>query len=106
MWDCGDYVIVTNVEKIVVTGKKLQEKLYYTHSGYKGHLTTLTYQQMIDKDPRSVLELAVKGMLPHNKHRAARLKKLKLFVGTDHPYAKQLQTSASFDAKALMVAKK
>jgi large subunit ribosomal protein L13 len=93
MWDCGDYVVVTNVEKIVVTGKKLLEKMYYTHSGYKGHLTELNYQQMVDKDPTSVLILAVKGMLAKNKHRKARLKKLKTFVGPDHNFLHQINQS-------------
>lgn len=94
MWDCGDYVIVTNVEKIVVTGKKVTDKVYYKHTGYKGHLRELTYEQMIAKDPCSVLELAVKGMLPKNKTRLHRLKRMKLFAGADHTYAQQLTQSA------------
>lgn len=80
MRDCGDYVVVTNVEKLVVTGNKAMDKMYYRHSGYKGHLKELNYTQMMEKDPKQILELAVKGMLPRNKHRNVRLKRLKLFV--------------------------
>jgi large subunit ribosomal protein L13 len=99
MRDCGDYVVVINVEKIVVTGKKVTDKMYYTHTGYKGHLTELTYAQMIAKDPCSVLELAVKGMLPKNKTRLHRLKRLKLHVGAEHAYAHQLTQSEQLKNK-------
>jgi len=94
MRDCGDFVVVTNVEKMVFTGNKMAAKIYYRHSGYKGHLKELMLQQMMTRDPRRVLELAVKGMLPKNKHRDARLHKLKLFVGAEHPYAQQLANSS------------
>lgn len=90
MRDCGDFVVVTHVEKIAFTGNKMTDKMYYRHSGYKGHLKELTLQQMMARDPRRVLELAVRGMLPKNKQRAARMKRLKLFVGAEHPYAQQL----------------
>jgi len=80
-WDCGDYVIVENVDKIVVTGNKLKDKLYRTHSGYKGHLKEIPLERMLQKNPERVIELAVKGMLPKNKLRKERLKRLKLFKG-------------------------
>lgn len=99
MRDCGDYVVVINVEKIVVTGKKMTDKMYYKHTGYKGHLTELTYNQMIAKDPCSVLELAVKGMLPKNKTRLHRLKRLKLHAGAEHAYAHQIAQSEQIEAK-------
>lgn len=60
MWDCGDYVVVTNVEKIVVTGKKVTDKIYYRHTGYKGHLYEETYEQVMKKDPTRIVEFAVK----------------------------------------------
>lgn len=85
-WDCGDYIVVTNVEKIVVTGNKMTDKIYYKHSGHKGHLKETKLSEIMEKHPERALQLAVKGMLPKNKLRAPRLKKLKLFVGTEHPY--------------------
>ncbi len=85
-WDCGDYVIVENVEKIKVTGKKLTDKLYRTHSGYKGHLKEIPLERMLQKNPERVIMLAVKGMLPKNKLRKERLKRLKLFKGAMKGY--------------------
>jgi len=80
-WDCGDYVIVENAQKIKVTGNKLQDKLYRFHSGYKGHLKEIPLSRMLEKYPEKVIMLAVKGMLPKNKLRKERLKRLKLFKG-------------------------
>ena len=80
-WDCGDYVIVENAQKIKVTGNKLQDKLYRFHSGYKGHLKEIPLSRMLEKNPEKVIMLAVKGMLPKNKLRKERLKRLKLFKG-------------------------
>ncbi len=80
-WDCGDYVIVENTQKIKVTGNKLQDKLYRFHSGYKGHLKEIPLSRMLEKNPEKVIMLAVKGMLPKNKLRKERLKRLKLFKG-------------------------
>lgn len=84
--DSGDYIIVINVDKLVVTGNKLQQKVYYKHTGYKGHLREKTLGVLMQKNPQQVVELAVKGMLPKNKHRAVRLKRLKLFKGDTHRY--------------------
>ena len=80
-WDCGDYVIVENVDKIKVTWKKLIDKLYRTHSWYKGHLKEISLERMLQKNPEKVIMLAVRGMLPKNKLRKERLKRLKLFKG-------------------------
>jgi len=80
-WDCGDYVIVENVEKIKVTGNKLKDKLYRTHSGYKWHLKEIPLERMLQKNPEKVIMLAVSWMLPKNKLRKERLKRLKLFKG-------------------------
>lgn len=88
-WDCGDYIVVTNVEKIHTTGNKLTDKKYYKHTWWKGHLREITLGKLIEKDPKKVIELAVKGMLPKNKLRKPRLKRLKLFAGSKHPYEGQ-----------------
>lgn len=87
MWNCWDYVIVTNIDKVAVTGKKMTDKIYYRHTGYKWHLREITLQRLLEKHPNRVFEYAVRWMLPKNKLRAVRLKNLKLFVGSDHPYA-------------------
>lgn len=90
--DCGDYVIVTNVDKIEVTGKKSSQKKYYRHSGFPGGFKEITFEKQIQKDPRKVFEHAVTGMLPKNKQRANYLKRLKLVVGSEHKYQdKKLQ---------------
>ena len=80
-WDCGDYVIIENADKIKVTWKKLTDKFYRTHSGYKWHLKEISLAKMLEKTPERVIMLAVKGMLPKNKLRKERLKRLKLFKG-------------------------
>jgi len=85
-WDCGDYIVVVNAEKIRVTGNKLSDKIYYRHSGHKGHLKEIPLASMLAKHPARVLELAVKGMLPKNKLRKDRLKRLKLCIGSAHKY--------------------
>lgn len=87
--DCGDFVIVTNIEKIKLTGGKIDKKMYYTHSGYKGHLRTTSAKVMMEKSPKKILELAVRGMLPKNKLRKDFMKKLKLYVGETHPHEAQ-----------------
>lgn len=84
--DAGDYVVAINAADIVVTGRKLKQKIYYHHSGYDGNLKEITLQQMMDKDPRKVISHALSGMLPKNKHRKPRLTRLKVFVGGDHSY--------------------
>lgn len=85
--DCWDYVIVLNADKLVVTWNKMIDKIYYRHSGYKGHLRETPLHRMIEKHPLRVIELAIKWMLPKNKQRKERLKKLKAFIGSDHPYS-------------------
>jgi len=85
-WDCGDNVIVENVWKIKVTWNKLADKMYRSHSGYKGHLKEIPLSRMLATHPERVIQFAVKGMLPKNKLRAERLKRLKLFVWTTDKY--------------------
>ncbi len=84
--DHGDYVVVINADKIRVTGRKLKQKIYYRHSGYAGNLRELTLKQMMEKDPRKVIHHAVNGMLPKNKQRKDRLRRLKVFVDEKHTH--------------------
>jgi large subunit ribosomal protein L13 len=87
--DTGDFVIVVNAEKIHVTGQKLDQKLYYHHSGYPGGLRTRTLREQLDRRPEEVLRKAVKGMLPKNRLASAQLNKLKIYAGPEHPHAAQ-----------------
>jgi large subunit ribosomal protein L13 len=87
--DTGDFVIVVNAEKIALTGKKLSDKIYYSHSGYVGGLKEITAGKLLDKKPEDLLKKAVKGMLPKNKLARHMLKKLKIYSGATHPHAAQ-----------------
>jgi large subunit ribosomal protein L13 len=87
--DTGDFVIVVNAEKIHVTGKKLEQKIYYRHSGYPGGLRERTLAEQLARRPEEVIRKAVKGMLPKNKLAAAQLRKLKVYAGPEHPHAAQ-----------------
>ncbi len=87
--DGGDFVVVINAEKIFVTGKKLNQKIYYRHTGYFGHLKETTLKEMLEKKPEEVIRLAVKGMLPKNRLRDRRLKRLKVYAGAEHPHKAQ-----------------
>ena len=87
--DNGDFIVVVNCEKIKVTGKKLHQKNYYSHSGYIGGLKTTPLEKMLQKKPEYILMHAVKGMLPRNSLGRALLKKLKVYVGPDHPHRAQ-----------------
>ncbi len=87
--DTGDFIIVINAEKIRLTGKKLDQKKYYRHSGYMGGLKTRTAKQMLEKKPEDVIRLAVKRMLPKNRLGRKQLKKLKIYSGPNHPHQAQ-----------------
>lgn len=87
--DTGDFIVVVNVDKLRVTGNKAKDKLYNRHSGYPGGLYTTSFERMQEKFPARVLEKAVKGMLPKGPLGYAMLKKLKAYVGTDHPHVAQ-----------------
>ena len=87
--DTGDFVVVVNAEKIAVTGNKLQQKLYYRHSGYPGGIKSRTLAEMLDRRPEEVIRKAVKGMLPRNRLARKQLTKLKVYAGPDHPHAAQ-----------------
>jgi large subunit ribosomal protein L13 len=84
--DGGDFVVVTNLSGILVTGGKEKKKLYHQYSGYPGGLKTLRYEEIRERDPKRVLEKAVFGMLPKNKLRAPRMKRLLLFEGAEQPH--------------------
>lgn len=87
--DVGDFVIVINAEKVAVTGRKLQQKMYYRHSLYPGGLKEISLERMLAKHPRRVIQRAVKGMLPKNRLGKAMIKKLKVYAGDSHPHTAQ-----------------
>jgi large subunit ribosomal protein L13 len=87
--DTGDFVVVVNAEKIAVTGKKLDDKLYYRHSGYPGGLKQRTLREQLERRPTEVIRAAVKGMLPRNKLARQQLTKLKVYAGPEHPHDAQ-----------------
>ena len=87
--DTGDYVIVVNAEKIVVTGKKMSDKIYYRHSDYVGGMKEATLKEMLDKKPEKVVELAVKGMLPKGPLGRKMYTKLFVYAGPEHKHAAQ-----------------
>ena len=87
--DCGDNVIVINAEKITVTGKKMDQKVYYHHSGWIGGMKTATLREKLAKKPEDVMYLAVKGMLPKGPLGRSMIKKLHIYAGAEHPHAAQ-----------------
>src|SRR6266545_5046951 len=87
--DTGDFVVVVNAEKIGVTGKKLDEKMYRRHSGYPGGLKERTLREQLQRRPTEVLRKAVKGMLPRNRLSRQQINKLKIYVGPEHPHEAQ-----------------
>lgn len=87
--DCGDYVIVVNADKVSVTGKKLDQKIYYSHSEYVGGMKETTLREMMAKKPERVMELAVKGMLPKGPLGRSMIKKLHVYAGPEHDHAAQ-----------------
>ena len=94
--DTGDYVIITNAEKIKVTGKKLDQKIYYHHSEYVGGMKEMTLKEKLAKKPESVIELAVKGMLPKGPLGRSMIKKLFVYAGSEHPHAAQKPEELTF----------
>lgn len=87
--DTGDFVIVVNAEKIALTGRKLADKIYYSHSGFPGGLKEITAGKLLEKSPEDIIKKAVKGMLPKNKLSRHMLKKLKVYAGSSHPHDAQ-----------------
>jgi len=87
--DTGDFVIIINAEKVALGGSKREQKMDYRHSGFPGGMRATSYGELLETNPRRVIEKAVKGMLPHNKLGRAQLKKLKVYSGAEHPHAAQ-----------------
>ncbi len=87
--DTGDFAVVVNAERVVVTGRKAEQKLYRRHSGYPGGLKTTTYEQMMERQPTEILRKAVKGMMPKTRLARQQLRKLKVYAGPEHPHAAQ-----------------
>lgn len=79
-WDCGDFVVVENIQNIAISGKKDMQKMYYSYSGYKGNLKTINFHDLMKKNPERILKEAVRGMLAKNKLREKRMKRLKMIV--------------------------
>ena len=94
--DCGDYVIVVNADKVKVTGKKLDQKVYYSHSDYVGGMKEATLREMMDKKPERVIELAVKGMLPKGPLGRSMIKKLHVYAGAEHAHQAQKPEELKF----------
>lgn len=105
--DMGDYVIVINAGKVVVTGAKTTDKNYYSHSGYLGSLKVVPFNEMMQKHPTFAVEAAVRGMLPHNKLGAQMISKLKVYAGPQHPHMAQkpIELVINPENQALEVAK-
>ena len=95
--DTGDYVIVTNASKIVLTGKKLDQKMYRHHSGYAGGMKEIDYRTLMSKNPEKAVELAVKGMLPKNSLGRQMIKKLHVYAGEEHNHAAQKPEAYTFE---------
>jgi len=87
--DTGDYIIVTNAEKVTVTGRKFTDKMYYRHSEYPGGIKSDSFQKLQARNPVRIIELAVKGMLPKNPLGREMYRKLKVYTGSEHPHAAQ-----------------
>ena len=87
--DGGDFVVVLNAEKIVVTGKKAEQKVYRHHTGWIGNLKEISYKRMLAEKPEEIILTAVRGMLPKNKLRSPMMKRLKVYAGNEHPHAAQ-----------------
>jgi len=98
--DMGDFVIIVNAEKVALTGQKLEKKLAYRHSGYPGGLKSVTYSELLEKNPVRAVEKAVRGMLPKNTLGRDQLSKLKVYRGAEHPHAAQKPTAYVFDQVA------
>ncbi len=96
--DTGDYVVVINADRVHVTGKKLDDKFYYRHSGYPSGLTSTSLRTMMQKSPERVIQLAVRGMLPKNALGRKMLKKLKVYAGDSHPHEAQQPKPLDLDS--------
>ena len=98
--DMGDFVIIVNAEKVALTGQKLQKKLAYRHSGYPGGLKSVSYAELLEKNPVRAVEKAIRGMLPKNSLGRQQLAKLKVYAGAEHPHAAQQPKTYTIDQVA------
>lgn len=98
--DTGDFVIIVNADKVALTGSKREQKKAYRHSGYPGGLTAVTYAELLEQNPVRAVEKAVRGMLPKNSIGRDQLRKLKVYVGAEHPHAAQQPVPYTFDQVA------
>ncbi len=87
--DTGDFVVVVNADRIEVTGRKAEQKIYYRHTGYPGGLKEVSYERMMDRKPTEIVRKAVWGMMPKSRLARAQFKKLKIYAGAEHPHAAQ-----------------
>lgn len=87
--DCGDFVVVINADKVRVTGRKMDQKFYYRHSGYPGGIKSISLRDQLAQHPERVVQAAVRGMLPKNKLGRQMIKKLKIYAGDSHPHSAQ-----------------
>ncbi len=87
--DTGDYIVVTNAEKVTVTGRKFDDKMYYNHTGFPGGIKSMSFEKLQQKNPARIIERAVKGMLPKNPLGREMYRKLKIYVGPEHPHEAQ-----------------
>lgn len=94
--DMGDYIVVVNAEKVKVTGRKEEEKVYYRHTGYPGGIKSLTLKELREKHPERIIEQAVKGMLPRNSLGRSVARKLKVYSGNEHPHGAQQPRELQF----------
>lgn len=94
--DMGDHIVVINADKVVLTGKKLEKKTYYRHSGYTGGLKEITARKLLEKKPEDLIRFAVKGMLPKNKLGRKMYGKLKVYAGSTHPHTANLPETLGF----------
>ena len=95
--DTGDYVIIVNADKVILTGKKMDDKIYYSHTGYPGGIKAQNFRSFMSKSPEKVVYKAVWGMLPHNVLGRKMIKKLKIYKGTEHPHEAQKPQPLTFD---------
>lgn len=101
--DCGDFVIVTNADKLIVTGNKKENKIYHSHSGYPGGYKSVTLGRLLEKRPERVLEKAVKGMLPHNRLGDKQYNKLNVYTTAKHPHAAQKPITLELSSQGELV---
>lgn len=98
--DVGDFVVIVNADKVALTGQKLQKKMAYRHSGYPGGLKSVSYEELLEKNPVRAVEKAVRGMLPKNSLGRQQLSKLKVYAGAEHPHAAQQPQPYTLDQVA------